>query len=204
MIYINHSDYCLHKRARRRQKVINIFFISCKHLTKRKKKSLLLLHFFGKVNLSVRKMGLSRQNCRKMFKRQIILSYRERDIYTHMYMGFPGGASDEEPACQCRRCKRCWFSPCIGNIPWRKAWQPTPVFLPGEPHGQRSLVSYSPWGFEESDSAEHIAHGMARNGDGSIWIISMDNCGCWPRMRLAASLWMWSRQGLVHQGTNCC
>ena len=36
-------------------------------------------------------------------------------------------------------------------------------------------MSYSPWGFKESDTAEHIAHGMARNGDGSIWIISMDN-----------------------------
>ena len=33
-----------------------------------------------------------------------------------------------------------------GRFPWRRAWQPTPVFLPGEPHGQRSLVGYSPWG----------------------------------------------------------
>ena len=36
--------------------------------------------------------------------------------------------------------------------PWRRAWQPTPVFLPGESHGQRSLVSYSPWGCKESDN----------------------------------------------------
>ena len=38
---------------------------------------------------------------------------------------------------------------------WRRAWQPTPVFLPGESHGQRSLAGYSPWGCKESDMAEH-------------------------------------------------
>ena len=41
-----------------------------------------------------------------------------------------------------------------GKIPWRKKWQPTPVFLPGEFHGQRSLVGYSPWGCKESDTTE--------------------------------------------------
>ena len=46
--------------------------------------------------------------------------------------GFPSGASDKEPACQCRRYKRCGFNPGVGKIPWRRAWQPTPVFLPGE------------------------------------------------------------------------
>ena len=45
---------------------------------------------------------------------------------------------------QCRRLKRYRFSPWVGKIPWRRAWQPTPVFLPGESHGQRSLVVYSP------------------------------------------------------------
>ena len=58
--------------------------------------------------------------------------------------GFPGGASDKEPACQCRRHKRRGFDPWIKKIPWRRAWQSTPVFLPGESHGQRSLVGYSP------------------------------------------------------------
>ena len=41
------------------------------------------------------------------------------------------------------------FDPWVGTIPWRRAWQPTPVFLPGESHGQRSLVDYSPWGHKE-------------------------------------------------------
>jgi len=58
--------------------------------------------------------------------------------------GFLGGTSGREPACQCRRCKRQWFDPWVRKIPWRKSWQPTPVFLPGESLGQRSLVGCSP------------------------------------------------------------
>jgi len=45
----------------------------------------------------------------------------------------------------------------VGKIPWRRAWQPTPVFLPGESHGQRSLVSYSPWSLKESDTTDRLS-----------------------------------------------
>ena len=48
----------------------------------------------------------------------------------------PGGTTGKEPTCQCWRHKRCRFDPWIGKIPWRKPWQPTPVFLPGKSHGQ--------------------------------------------------------------------
>ena len=48
-------------------------------------------------------------------------------------LGFPGGASGKEPMCQYRRHKRCGFNPWVGKIPLERAWQPTPVFLPGEP-----------------------------------------------------------------------
>ena len=65
-------------------------------------------------------------------------------------MGFPGGACGKEPACQCRRCKRRGLDPWVGEIPWSGAWQPTPVFFPGESHGQRSLVGSS-WDRKESD-----------------------------------------------------
>ena len=54
--------------------------------------------------------------------------------------GFPGGVSDKELACQRRRCKRRWFDPWVGRIPWKRAWQHTPVFLPGDSCGQRSLA----------------------------------------------------------------
>ena len=62
----------------------------------------------------------------------------------HSYMAFPGGTSGKEPACQCRRHKRRGFDPWVGTIPWIRKWQPTPVFLAGESHGQRSLKGYSP------------------------------------------------------------
>ena len=48
----------------------------------------------------------------------------------------------KEPTSQCRRLKRCRFNPWIRKIPWRRTWQPTPVFLPGESHGQRSLEGW--------------------------------------------------------------
>ena len=69
-------------------------------------------------------------------------------------MGFPSGASGKEPACQCRRHKTLGFDPWVGKIPWRRAQQPTPVFLPGELHGHRSLMGYSPQRHKESDTTE--------------------------------------------------
>ena len=51
------------------------------------------------------------------------------------------------------RYKRCRFDPWVGEILWRRAWQPTLVFLLGESHGQRSLVGYSPWGHRELDTS---------------------------------------------------
>ena len=63
-----------------------------------------------------------------------------------LHLGFPGGASSEEPACHCSGCKRRGFHPWVGKIHWRRAWQPTPVFLPGKSHAQSSLASYGPWG----------------------------------------------------------
>ena len=55
-----------------------------------------------------------------------------------------GGASGKEPDCQCKRRKKHGFDPWVGKIPWRRAQQPTPVFLPRESQGQRGLVGYSP------------------------------------------------------------
>ena len=60
----------------------------------------------------------------------------------------------KEPTSQCRRYKRCEFNPWVRKIPWKRAWQPTPVFLPGESHGERSLVGYSPSSRKESDMTE--------------------------------------------------
>ena len=60
----------------------------------------------------------------------------------------------KNPACQCRRHKQFGFDPWVGKIPWRRAWQPTPVLLPGESHGWKSLAVYSPQSRKELDVAE--------------------------------------------------
>ena len=59
---------------------------------------------------------------------------------------------------------RLSFDPWVGKIPWRRVWQPTAVFLPGESHGQRSLAGYRPWGRKESDRTECLIQ-RARYGD---------------------------------------
>ena len=73
-------------------------------------------------------------------------------------LGFPAGSSGKESTCRCRRCKRCGFEPWVGRISWRRWWQPTPVTLPGECHGQRSLAGYSPWGAKRQTSPSDSAH----------------------------------------------
>ena len=74
----------------------------------------------------------------------------------------------KEPAFQCRRHR---FHPWIAKSPWRRAWQPTPVFLPREYHGQRSLVGYSLWGHRESNMTEaHVQN--------SVLLACMHRTGC--------------------------
>ena len=67
-----------------------------------------------------------------------------------------GGLSGKDFACQYRRCKRLRFNPWVWKIPWRRAWLLTPVFVPGESHGQRNLVGYRPRGCKESDMTEQL------------------------------------------------
>ena len=79
-------------------------------------------------------------------------------LYVHTY-----GASQvapvvkSPPASAGDRCKRHGFDSWVGMIPWRRKWQPTPVFFTGESRGQRSPAGYSPWGCEESDMTEHLS-----------------------------------------------
>ena len=67
----------------------------------------------------------------------------------------PWWLTGKESACQCRRGRSHRFKLWVGKIPWRRKWQPTPVFLTGKSHGQRSLVGYSPRGRVELDMTEH-------------------------------------------------
>ena len=96
-------------------------------------------------------------------------AFYDSDGYHCSRMVFPGGSSGEEPACQRRRCRRCRFDPWGGKIPWRRKWQPTPVFLPGKYQGQRSLMGFSPWDHKESDTTEHahtLCNMVAQGGNG--------------------------------------
>ena len=69
-----------------------------------------------------------------------------------LQLGLPWWLSGKASTYQCKRRR---FDSWVWKIPWRRKWQPIPVFLPGKSHGQRSLVDYSPWGHKELDIIEH-------------------------------------------------
>ena len=72
-----------------------------------------------------------------------------------MLPGFLGSSNSKE---FCLQCGRPGFDPWVRKIPWRRTWQPTPVFLSGEFHRQRNLVDCSPWGCKELNTTERLTH----------------------------------------------
>ena len=64
----------------------------------------------------------------------------------------------KNPRANARDYARYGCDPWVGKTPWRRVWQPTAVFLPGESHKQRTLAGYSPWGYKESASTEATEH----------------------------------------------
>ena len=99
---------------------------------------------------------------------------------------------------QCRRHKRCRLDPWIGKIPWRRKWQPTPVFLSGQSQGRRRLVGYSPWGHKElawlSDWASVCVPDTVLG-----WSLDELRCHQWWGMRWE----MWLRQDEPHENDWC-
>ena len=79
------------------------------------------------------------------------ICHEHRESAINIHMGFPRGARGKESTCQCRRCKRRGLDPWVEKIFRRRKWQPAPVFLPGEFHGQKSQVGYSPWGTKSGE-----------------------------------------------------
>ena len=79
------------------------------------------------------------------------------------------GSSGKE-SCQCRRHKRCSFR----KIPWRRKWQPTPVFLPRKSYGQRSLVGYSSWSRKELARTERLS--TNNRPSPTVWISLQRSC----------------------------
>ena len=84
------------------------------------------------------------------------------------WLGLPWWLSGKESACQCRRHRRCGSGPCVWKSPWRRKWQATLVFLPGESHGWKSLEGYNPRGHKEVDTTERLStHSQGESS--SIW-----------------------------------
>ena len=83
---------------------------------------------------------------------------------SQLELGFLGGSDGKESTCNADRPRPdSW----VEKVLWRKEWQPTPVFLPGKSHGQRSLVRYSPWGRKELDTTEQLTLSLFLNVHGS-------------------------------------
>ena len=120
------------------------------------------------------------------------------DSCLFLCLSFIGGASDKEPTCQYRRCERCGFDPWVTKISWRRKWQPTPVLLPGEFHGQRSLVDYM-----GSQRAGHDWSDLAHTS-----FILEDFFKCQPPLILQSYVksWlkvMWAWKSLPSFGLHC-
>ena len=78
-------------------------------------------------------------------------------------IGLPWWLSCKELTCLEGRHGRHKFNPWVRKIPWRRKWQPIPLFLPGKSHGWRRLVGYSPWGHKESDMSEQLSIQVNKN-----------------------------------------
>ena len=110
-----------------------------------------------------------------------------------LYLLLSGGLDGKELYLQGMR---PGFDPWVGKIPWRKEWQPTPIFLPGEFHRQRSLGRYSLWGHKESDITEQLTTTSLRDlirskmlavVNSHICIVSL---GCSPSGLMSSVVWM--------------
>ena len=88
------------------------------------------------------------------------------------YASNPGGAFGKESTCQGRRRQRHALDPWVGKIPWRRKWQPNPVFLPGKFQEKRSLADYSPWGHNELGMTGHKTRLLAKAKDlSSLFVV---------------------------------
>ena len=107
-----------------------------------------------------------------------------------------GDSSGKESACQCRRQKGCGFNPQVRKIPWRKAQLPTPVFLPGESHGQRSRVGCGPQGHKESDSIEATQRVQQLNSQNNLLAVKFSFLKFSCKVSLTTSITL--RKALLH------
>ena len=105
--------------------------------------------------------------------------------------GFPGGDSGNPSANTGD--KRLGFDPWVRKTPWRRRWQPTPVFLPGDSHGQRSLVGYSPWGHKGLNTPEATEQALLNQTESNFQKIFFEQL-------LVVLSWEFSPSYLVQHG----
>ena len=113
-------------------------------------------------------------------------------------MGLPRWLSGKEFTFQCRRGKKCGFDPWVGKITWRRQWQPTPVFLPGESHGQRKPNGLQSVGLQRvrHDWATECACASILNKNDLMETVSVRKAvlyGTEHRRIDAFELWCWRR-----------
>ena len=97
------------------------------------------------INLHVNRVLPLSISLEERVSRLSLSGYKKGTFIYHSfnkYLGLSGGSDSKESACNAGRPR---FNPWVGKIPWRRKWQPTPAFSPGEVHGQRSLAGYRPW-----------------------------------------------------------
>ena len=87
----------------------------------------------------------------RVFEMWVQTPHPPESVLGKLNVGFPGGSDSKDSTCNVGD---PGLIPGVGKIPWRRKWVPIPVLLPGEFHGQRSLVGYSPWGCKEPDKTE--------------------------------------------------
>ena len=92
--------------------------------------------------------------------------WRRDRLPTAVFLGFPGGSDSKETICNAGD---LGLIPVLGRSPWRRAWQPTPIFLPGESHGLRSLAGYSQLGHQVPYMTERLS--TAPHGQNTLRLV---------------------------------
>ena len=105
-----------------------------------------IMYIFISITSSIKSMN------RKKDWKKISQNFNSNNL---SILPFPGGSNNKQFSCNSGDLSSV---PGLEDLPWTREWQPTPIFLPGESHGQRSLVDYSPWGLKESDMTERLTH----------------------------------------------
>ena len=98
-------------------------------------------HSYNSANFFLSRTPYAERSVCKLLSYCTISAWRNKGEFCLLWCSLVAQMVKNLPAV-----RRPGFDPWVGKIPWRRKWQPTPIFLPGKSHGQRSLAGYSPWG----------------------------------------------------------